>query len=270
MPVPRDPNTYANYLRTLIRRYGPRGTFWAENPGLTPRPIRQWQIWNEPNVDYFWGGDDKTWAESFVKLLKVAHDVIKQEDPEAKVVLPGLSDYGPWDAASALNRIYNNGVYSRNTMRGLFDFAGLHPYVLAPKDVVRMATRFRDVMNKNGDTHKPQMITEMSWPSSRLPGGHDRAVNSGGIDVTEQDQANNIAAVYPLLARAREPLRLANVTWYSWNTPNVSRYSFSYSGLRTNDRRGSHAKPSYAAWAKVVRNLEGCRNVTKRSVKRCG
>ncbi len=36
-----------------IKRYGPRGSFWAEHPELPRRPIRTWQIWNEPNFKYF-------------------------------------------------------------------------------------------------------------------------------------------------------------------------------------------------------------------------
>lgn len=47
---PRDPATYAAFLRTLIGRYGPRGSFWSANPTLPRRPVRHWQIWNEPNI----------------------------------------------------------------------------------------------------------------------------------------------------------------------------------------------------------------------------
>ena len=35
-------------------RYGPRGTFWTQNPDVPRRPIRQWQIWNEQRAPWFW------------------------------------------------------------------------------------------------------------------------------------------------------------------------------------------------------------------------
>jgi hypothetical protein len=45
--APTNPQLYANFMRVLIGRYGPRGSFWAVSN--TPRvPIRNWQIWNGP------------------------------------------------------------------------------------------------------------------------------------------------------------------------------------------------------------------------------
>ena len=34
---PRSNAAYAGFVRELVRRYGPRGSFWAENPGLPYR-----------------------------------------------------------------------------------------------------------------------------------------------------------------------------------------------------------------------------------------
>jgi hypothetical protein len=270
--IPKDNNTYGNFLRTLIRRYGPDGTFWADNPDLPKRPIRQWQVWNEPNIPYFWAGNSKTWRDQFVKLLKVAHDAIKQEDPGAKVVLAGLSNYrhaSPWNS---LDQIYNNRLYSRRTMRSLFDVSAVHPYTLLTRNVVRIATYMRNAMSRNGDKRKQQMITELSWPSSKLPNGHDRARHNTLVDVTEREQAAKIAAMYPLLAHYRNILRIGSVYWYTWiTTDKGSADGFDYAGLRSYVADSdSRAKPSYFAWAKVVRGLEGCRNAAKPSVTECG
>src|SRR5262249_9850595 len=43
---------WQNFVTQAVHRYGPSGTFWAENPSLPPRPIRTWQIWNEENFEY--------------------------------------------------------------------------------------------------------------------------------------------------------------------------------------------------------------------------
>src|SRR4051794_14289535 len=51
---PRHNATYTGFLRTLVARYGPSGSLWAEPPEVTPHPIRAWQIWNEPNLTRYW------------------------------------------------------------------------------------------------------------------------------------------------------------------------------------------------------------------------
>ena len=45
---PRDPADFAAYAAALVHRYGDRGSFWREHPALPRRPIRRWQVWNEP------------------------------------------------------------------------------------------------------------------------------------------------------------------------------------------------------------------------------
>ena len=41
------------FAARAVQRYGPNGSFWAENPAVPKRPIRTWQIWNEENFKYF-------------------------------------------------------------------------------------------------------------------------------------------------------------------------------------------------------------------------
>src|SRR3954449_4697450 len=40
---------WRQFVTQAVLRYGPGGSFWSENPALPRRPIRTWQIWNEPN-----------------------------------------------------------------------------------------------------------------------------------------------------------------------------------------------------------------------------
>ena len=85
--APRDPAAYAAFLRTLIGRYGPRGSFWAANPGLPRRPVRNWQIWNEPNISINW--DVQPWQRGYARLLRAAYPAVKAADPGARVVMAG-------------------------------------------------------------------------------------------------------------------------------------------------------------------------------------
>ncbi|MEA2348309.1 MAG: hypothetical protein QOG62_2096, partial [Thermoleophilaceae bacterium] len=47
-------NRWDAYVRALIARYGDNGTFFTDTPGVTYNPIRDWQVWNEPNLKSFW------------------------------------------------------------------------------------------------------------------------------------------------------------------------------------------------------------------------
>ncbi len=50
--------------------------------------IRDWEIWNEPDQGDFFSGTPQQYA----RMLRAAHDTIKQIDPQANVLLGGISD----------------------------------------------------------------------------------------------------------------------------------------------------------------------------------
>ena len=79
---PRDPKLYADFLRTLVARYGPSGSLWTEHPEVPERPIRDWQIWNEPNLTRYWTPPrGQGFARSYVRLLRAAHKALEGADP---------------------------------------------------------------------------------------------------------------------------------------------------------------------------------------------
>src|SRR3954452_11477456 len=51
---PRHATDFAAYLRALVGRYGPGGSFWDEHTLLPKHPIRTFQIWNEAHLSYRW------------------------------------------------------------------------------------------------------------------------------------------------------------------------------------------------------------------------
>src|SRR5918992_1503481 len=70
---PRDPQLYAGFLKTLVARYGPSGSLWAEHPEVPRRAIRDWQIWNEPNLTRYWTPPrGQGFARPYVRLLAAA------------------------------------------------------------------------------------------------------------------------------------------------------------------------------------------------------
>ncbi len=196
---PSDPATYARFLGALVRRYGPNGSFWAARPDLPRRPLRDWQVWNEPGQRFFWA--PKPSAKGYVTLLRASRKAIRKADPKARVVLAGLNALA-WKALS--------GLYAA-AARGLFDVAAVHPYSLKVGNVVRIIELFRRVMVKHGDRSLPIVVTEFGWPSSFSTTGRIY-----GFEMTERGQAKRATEVLPRLAAERRRLGIRRVLWETW------------------------------------------------------
>jgi hypothetical protein len=246
---PIQPHLYApfaNYLTALIGRYGPHGSFWQQNPDIPRMPIRRWQVWNEPNLAYFWSSEP--FADTYVVLLRAAHDAIKAADPGAQVVLAGLAN-NSWDALDS--------IYQVRGAKPLFDAVAIHPYTAQAAGVLKILRLVRNVMNRYGDSHKPLLVTELGWPSSL---GH--ASQTFGLATTPKGQAQRLADVIPMLAAARRQLGITGFDVYTWlgdEAPGST--AFNYSGLFAFSPSSDsiRAKPAYAAFRKAALAVEGCR-----------
>lgn len=249
---PPKPDKYAGFLRELILRYGPKGTFWSAHPTVTRLPVRDWQVWNEPPSKGFWS--KQPFARRYVELLKAARFGIKVTDPGARVVLAGLT----WRSWEDIEKIYKAGGH------GLFDAVSLHPYTEKPANVKYIVKLVRRVMARYGDAKLPVLITELSWPSAK-----GKSKDDYGYEVTPREQAVRLAQVLPMLAEARTRLRIERVYWFSWLSIDSGPYTFSYSGLRTIRGTKITDKPALAAYRRGVLALEGCRRKGA-TAKRCG
>jgi hypothetical protein len=239
---PRRVADFAAFARELVRRYGPAGSFWAENPDLPRLPVRDWQVWNEPNLARYWSR--QPFARSYVKLLKRARKALREEDPGARAVLAGL----PNRSWIALRRIYRAGG------RRHFDAIALHPYTRRPRDVIRLIRLARHEMRRFGD-RKPVWVTELSWPAAR-----GRTPASSGFETTDRGQARRLRRALRRLADERRRLRIGRVYWYTWVSVEARNQSaFLYSGLRRVRNRQVVSAPSLKAFRREARRLQGCK-----------
>ena len=237
---PRDPADYVGFLNTLVARYGPSGSFWSEHPEITKRPLRTWQIWNEPQLRYQWA--DKDWEAGYGKLLHAAHDALKKADPGCKVVLAGATNFA-WDALASL--------YEKGNIKGEFDVAALHPYTGSAARVVTVATLFRSVMKKHGEGSKPVWITELAWPASK--GRVKPPKGLSALPTTDRGMATRLTQGYRLLAKSRLVQR---AYWYTW----ASAYRkadgiFDFTGLQRFDPATGRftATPALRAYRHIAR-----------------
>ena len=245
---PRDPNQYAAYLTALIGRYGPNGSFWASHPELPIRPIRTWQIWNEPHLSYQWTIPKKEdYAHGYGRLLRVAYRAVKKADPGATVVLAGLANSSP---------VYLEHLYKKGHIHGYFDLAAIHPYTQTAKGVMTLIQRFRKVMRQNHDSLKPVWVTELGLPAAK---GRQKSKNL--LQTTDQGMATFLSDSYRALAERYLSVQssTARVYWYDWASTYRGGNIFNYSGLyRWDGHSGLAARPALSAYQQSAQKYEGC------------
>lgn len=242
-PTPRGRAAYAELCRALVRRYGPDGTLWDENPDVDPLPIRHWQLWNEVRLPRFWKGRENR-IRGYVRMLRAAYPAIKRQDRGATVVAAG----SPGGRPVFVESLYKFGG------RRVFDAIGVHPFTYEVSNIKVILERYRRVLDEHGDDDKLMYVTELSWPSA-----YKKTSFKYGYEVTEAEQAVKLRQGFEMLARYRKPLKIAGVYWASWVTRDKSKHdSFDYSGLRKYDAKGRvTAKPALRAFVKEIRKLVG-------------
>jgi hypothetical protein len=245
--APSNYQAYAEYLKLLIARYGPDGQFWKENPSIPERPIRYWQIWNEPGVPYQWSPQTE-WPKKYGELLKLAYVTVKQADPGAKVVLAGLAN-ASWEEMDAL--------YDQGGVKGSFDIAAVHYYARITSQFLEVSKRLRESLDSHGDRRIPIWWTEAGASASK---GKISSPGNEHFQTTDQGLARQLTATYKLFIRNRNKLRIQRVYWYTWaSSYSTSAGAFDFSGMNVFDGQKVSAKPSLAAYRKSARANEGCK-----------
>ena len=239
--APRDEAPYAAFLTALVGRYGPNGSLWRERPELPKVPIRDWQIWNEPDLTRYWA--EQPFAKDYARLVRAADAALKAADPGSRTILAGF----PNESFNSLAKVYAAGA------RGSFDAVALHPYTGKPRNVVKLVELARGVMRRNRDAKVPIWVTELSWPAAQ-----GRVKGTRGFETTERGQASRLRDGLKRLAAARRRLRIERVFWYTWLSTDQGPNSFEYSGLRRLKGGKPVSAPSLAEYRRAARRLEGC------------
>jgi hypothetical protein len=98
---PTDPKLYADFMYRIASRYRGR--------------IHSWEIWNEPDITEYWMGS----PDQFAELVKQAAAALRRADPDATLVLAGMSK-GPSPFFQQLIR--------RHHIERLVDVVAMHGY----------------------------------------------------------------------------------------------------------------------------------------------
>lgn len=203
---------WKQFVRGAVLRYGPNGSFWAENPGLPKRPIRAWQVWNEPNFKYFVARPNPA---EYGKLVQLSSATIKAADPGAKVVLGGLfarpieatfkkKPPQAYFAADFLDQMYASTPGIKSKFQGV----ALHPYTGSYKNLFSRIEEFRSVLKFNRDAGKGLWLTEVSWSSEPPQRNNSFAKGAAG-------QARELKGAFRLFRSNQAKWHLQRIFWFS-------------------------------------------------------
>jgi hypothetical protein len=228
---PANPNDYAAFVGWLAQQFGSQ--------------VSAYEIWNEEDAPGWWEGAPDPVA--YTQLLKAVYPAIKAANPNATVVLGGLTgnDYE-----------FLEGVY-RAGGKGYFDAVGVHTDTacnkLSPYEFLRGAGNrlipdsflaYREVhavMLANGD-EKPIWMTEFSWRTTTNECDEGAWAGKTAEGVSEEQQATYLRQA--LHCMAQDPY-VQVAMWFP-----LQDEGSVFSGLLRAD--GSR-KPSFAAMRNYAR-----------------
>lgn len=203
---------WSNFLKLVVGRYGPNGTFWAANPALPASPIQTWQIWNEENFKYF---VVRPSPSDYGKLVNVSYTAIKSVDPGAKLILGGMfarpkeaefkrKPAQAYFATDFLDQLYTSTPGIKRKFVGV----ALHPYTTKYQQLTPDIEEFLTVLKANHDPGKKLWITEIGWSSEPKSAGDSFAKGPAG-------QATQLKGAFNLFKAKAAKWKLQRIYWFS-------------------------------------------------------
>jgi polysaccharide biosynthesis protein PslG len=242
---PQDLGAIGDFGAKLAARYGTNGSFWAENPQLPKHPITAWQIWNEPNIPVYWQPGPN--PARYVQMLRLASQKIKAVEPNAEIVTAGIPDThirGSIPLLKYLRAMYRAGA------AGAFDTLAVNGYAPTGKDVVKLITHIRRVMNKYGGSGEALRVTEFGWAD------WGPEVKKGRFTVGARKQAAYTSYAIKGLWKARYKLDLRGIVYYAWRDESVYAGGKDFWGLHTGLLTlNGQPKPALTSFQKTVASL---------------
>jgi polysaccharide biosynthesis protein PslG len=235
---------FGQFLSALVKRYGHGGTYWTDphlyrhqHPGKAARPVVAWQIWNEPNLEKFFA--PRPSVGKYARLVRTAHSAIHAADPEAKVVLAGMSGRGHPADRKFLNRFYRQRRIKRS-----FDAVAVNPYAPQVHQTGVKIKRIRGVMRRHGDRDTGLWITEIGW-GSHPP---DRF----GLNKGLKGQRRMLARSFRLIVHHRKAWHINRLIWFDFRDPRGNAGGCSFCTSAGLLRKSGKPKPAWRTFKRFT------------------
>lgn len=237
-------SAFARFAAAAVRRYGPDGQFWDDHPQLPYRPVRRWQLWNEPNLQSFY--QPYANPSGYAELVRRASAGIREADPGAEILLGGM--FGNRSTSKRLStQSYLRQLYAAPGIAGSFDGVAVHPYSTHTSGVLKQVATAHTIVAKR-DPDADLWITELGWASAG-----DRT--EWGLIKSPRGQATVLRRSFSRLIDRAAAWNLRGAYWYAWRDTDRRQAVCGWcaaAGLR--DRWGG-PKPAFTAMRRLAAEL---------------
>jgi hypothetical protein len=205
---------WKSFLKQIVARYKKGGQFWRDHPDLPQRPIKVWQIWNEPNLAKYFANKKNPkkpvphTAKAYGKFVKTSDKAIHKADKHAKVILAGLSNNAKKNKLKP-DRFIKTLLKVKKVEKH-FKAAALHPYAPTTKKYGERVSEFRRALNKGGAKKKKIWLTEVGWGSKK---------NRQGLNKGLGGQAKILKKSFKQTLRHRKKWKIQRLYWFDWRDP---------------------------------------------------
>jgi hypothetical protein len=214
---PTDPPTtsedtldaWSDFLIAAAKRYGEDGEFWKAfseiNTADPPRPIHDWEIWNEPNSSTFWTPTPD--PDAYAELIERSSKALKKVDPQAQVMSAGMFATPQSDGA-IVSYDFLAQLFAQDGVDDAVDIVGVHPYGPTAGSVTSQVDDTRKALDKAG-SDTGLWVTEIGW-------GSDPDIKSD-LSKDPEQQASLLSESFRSLYDSREETGVQGVVWYTWH-----------------------------------------------------
>lgn len=222
---PRDMADWEEYVRRVAIRYKGR--------------IKYYELMNEPHfteVDSGWRSTRDFPVATMVEMARIASLVIKQIDPEAKLV--SMSPSGRLGGVKRVDTFLKAGGGQ------YIDVVGFHFYSDSPEQIPELVAALRKVLADNGQSKLDIWNTETGFYID----GPDKPHGKGGMpDHATLHTPEQGGAIVSRALTLGAAAGLRRFYWYSWDIPT----------LALSEGRGKIIAPAGHAYIKTERWLRG-------------
>ena len=242
-----DRKAWRTFLAKAVNRYGPGGTYWSQvyqkqfGQDAKPKPIRAWQIWNEPNLAKF--QVQRPPARPYARLLRISHNAIVRQDRKARILLGGLVGLTQPSAWNFLARLYRVHGIKRK-----FDAVALHPYAYDLKQLRVEIRAVRAVMRHHGERRTPLWLTELGWGSEPPSCRHCANWLNRGL----KGQKRMLSGAFRTVLKHRS-WRVKRLFWFRWRDPKPGSPGCGFCSSAGLLRYDGSPKPAYRKFRRLAR-----------------
>lgn len=196
---PRDMAEWETYVRRVAERYKGR--------------IKYYELMNEPHFTEVDGAYSRVHfpVATMVEMARIASRVLKERDPEAKLV--SMSPSGKLTGVRRVETFLKAGGGK------YIDIVGFHFYADRPEEIPQLTGALRKVLAETGYAYLDIWNTESGFYMS----GPDKPHGTGGLP--EHESVYSLEQGAAMVARALTlgaAAGLRRFYWYSWDIPSMA------------------------------------------------